>query len=82
VLAEVAFQRLAGHVLDDLPERREPVAAVGERGARLRHHPQPPAVVLRERRDRISDLDASDDGPGVERAPAGMEQVGDIGHLG
>ena len=45
-VAQIAIQRLAGHVLDDLPERGEPVVAVHPLRPRLDLHGQAPAVVL------------------------------------
>ena len=61
-VAQVAIQRLAGHVLDDLPERGEPVVAVHPLGPRLDLHRQAPAVVGREgERPRSSRSDARTD---------------------
>ena len=49
-LGEVAAQRLAGNVLDDLAERGEPVVAVGVPGARLRDQGKRAPVELGQRR--------------------------------
>ena len=50
MVSQVAIQRLAGHVLDDLPERGKPVVAVRPLRPRLHLHRQAPAVVVRKGR--------------------------------
>ena len=65
-LAEVALERHSAHVLDDLAKRRVAVVAVGEGGAGLDDHPQPAAVVLGERRQRLPELHAEE-----RRSPTG-----------
>ena len=49
-VSQVAIQRLAAHVLDDLPERGKPVVAVRPLRPRLHLHRQAPAVILRKGR--------------------------------
>ena len=67
--SKVAVERASADVLDDLAKRGKPVVA--EQQNRARPHLERPAVVLRERRHRFSDLHAVDGWTGTERAPVG-----------
>ena len=80
-LAEVPLEGDPAHVLDDLAQRGVTVVGVGERRAGLGHYPETPAVVLGERRQRLSSVHAEDRRTAFERPSFGMEQVRDSLHL-
>ena len=77
-LAEVSVQRQTADVLDDLAQRREAWIAVGECGAWVRYDFESIAVVITQRRQRLTERDAEDRRAGVPGTPTEVEQVPEV----